>query len=139
MHYRNGYSHEKFFFSFDTEIKYKQLNESGFFCSGANCSTKFNSLFAGANCAVLLFVTVVGFIYAQPINWTNPALMDSCLSDGREFYQVMSQVFLSLFFPLSIFLWEAQWSCALVVGSAAWTTMWLWVQNKFGLYLATWL
>ena len=39
---------------------------------GANCSAKFNGIFAVLNVCVLLFATVVGFIYADTSNWTSP-------------------------------------------------------------------
>ena len=41
--------------------------------SGAHCSSKVTSVFAVLNISVLLFVIIVGFIYANPDNWTSPA------------------------------------------------------------------
>lgn len=39
---------------------------------GANCSSRFTSVFTILNISVLVFVIIVGFIYAQPENWTSP-------------------------------------------------------------------
>ena len=38
---------------------------------GVKCSAHFNGIFAGCNVAILVFFSIVGFVYAEPSNWEN--------------------------------------------------------------------